>query len=290
MFQDIVLFGKEIDLYDPITRLGQLCIILWIAFNLKEYKAISTFSNIPEAKRGAEKSNFFFKWLIPFFGIFFVFLFLFALNAPITPMISKLFLGDKSDNFFYNILILPIGLFLAGTLLKMSPLKFMDYIAPAISLALIFFKLACACCGCCYGVPSEKFGIMNHYNERMEFPVQLVELGCAVIMFVIILLVRRKKDKTPGILYPMFMLMYCGSRFVSEFWRGDYPEVWGPLKGYHIQCIIGFVEGLIFLFVALKWGRRITERFQTKRQTILERFQNNKKGKSKKGGSSKKKK
>ena len=262
------------ELYQPITTLGQLSIIIWIIVNLKEYKAIATISNIPEAKVGENKNNFFFKWILPLLGILSIFFTLFSLNVPITPVISQLFLGDKSDNFFYNILVLPVGLILAGLLFKLSPLKFTDYIAPAISLALIIFKIACTFAGCCYGVESETFGIINHgNNERMEVPVQIIEGVCALIMFIIILLVRRKKDRTPGLLYPLFMIMYCGSRFVSEFWRGDYPDVWGPLKGYHIQCIIGFVEGLIFLAIALKWGERITEYYRLTRESILAKYQ-----------------
>ena len=283
MLPSISLFGKTIELYDPITSLGQLSIFLWIIFNLKEYKAISTLSNIPEAKAGEKKNNFFLKWILPLLGITFIFLTLFALNGPICPKISYLFLKDESDNFFYNIFVLPVGLILAGILVKLSPLKFSDYIAPAISLALIFFKIACIFCGCCYGVPSQTFGIMNHANERKEVPIQLIEALCALVIFIIILLIRRKKDRTPGLLYPLFMLMYCGSRFVSEFWRGDYPDVLGPLKGYHIQCIIGFVEGLILLVIALKWGNRISDYYKLKRETILAKYQEKaKSGKKKK--------
>lgn len=287
MLQSISLFGTEIELYRPITTLGQLCIFLWIVFNLKEYKAIATISNIPEAKLGGKKNNFFFKWILPFLGIAFIFVTLFALNGPITPKINLLFLGpntETEENFFYNILILPIGLILSGILVKLSPLKFTDYIAPAISLALILFKIACACAGCCYGIPSQTFGIMNHSNgmNEKQVPIQLIEAFCALVMFVIILLIRRKKDRTSGLLYPIFMLMYCGSRFVSEFWRGDFPAVWGPLKGYHIQCIVGFVEGLIFLFVVLKWGERITEYYRLKRESILAKYQEKAKAKSKK--------
>ncbi len=271
MFPSINLFGTTIDLYQPITNLGMICIYIWVFSHIREFKGISTLSNIPEARRKDKKNGFFIKWFLPLFEITVIITALLAISPIVINVISSVFLGDKSDNFFYAIFSNPIAFILLGSLLMVSPLLLLDYVAPAVSLALIFFKLACVCCGCCYGVPSERFGLMNHYTDRVEFPIQLVEIGCAVIMFVIILLVRRKKDKTPGILYPLFILMYCGSRFISEFWRGDYPNVWGPLKGYHIQCIIGFVEGLILLFVALKWGRRITERFQTKRQTALER-------------------
>lgn len=275
MFPEIVLFGETITLYNPVTRLGQLCILLWIFFNLREYKDISTFSQIPGQRIKSQKIRKPVDWILALIGILAIFAILFSLSTPITPRISMLFLGDRSDNFFYNIFVLPLGLLLFGSILFVSPFKFSDYIAPGISLALIVFKIACFCCGCCNGVPNEHFGMFNHYTDQKEIPVQLIEMICAVIMFIIILIVRRKKERKLGILYPLFMIMYCASRFVSEFWRGDYPDVYGPLKGYHIQCIIGFVEGLIILFVALKWGEKITAFYAAKKETILKRFEKN---------------
>jgi phosphatidylglycerol:prolipoprotein diacylglycerol transferase len=275
MFPELVLFGETISLYQPVTTFGQLCIFLWIFFNLREYKDISTFSQIPGQRIKNEKVKKPVDWILALIGITVIFAVLFSLSMPITPKISMLFLGDKSDNFFYNIFVLPLGLLLFGSIFFVSPFKFSDYIAPGISIALIIFKIACFCCGCCNGVPSNSFGMLNHVTNQKEVPVQLIEIICAVIMLIIILLVRRKKERKPGILYPLFMVMYCASRFVSEFWRGDYPDVYGPLKGYHIQCIIGFVEGLIILFIALKWGEKVSAFYAAKKESILKKFEKN---------------
>ena len=81
----------------------------------------------------------------------------------------------------------------------------------------------------------------------------------------------RKKKKRQGLMYPVFMLMYCGSRFCSEFLRDDFPAVIWRLTGYHIQCIIGFVLGLIYLFAVLKYGERITAFFDNKNKAFLDR-------------------
>ena len=273
---------KGFEYYDLINTIGYFSIFFWVIFNIKEYKSIATFSSIPAAKR--EKKNFFFDYIVPFICMVLLFNLVFYTENPLGPYISEVFLGGPYDNFFVNIFILPVYLLLLGTLFKISPFKFTDYLAPGINISLIFYKISCFCTGCCYGVPSEKFGMMN-YNDVCnckQFPIQLVECACAVIMLVIILLVRHKKDRKPGLLYPLFILMYCGSRFVSEFWRGDFEAVWGPLKGYHIQCLIGFAEGLVFLFVVHMWGERITSFFQSKRQQALDRAVEKSKAKKKK--------
>ncbi len=276
MFSRLVLFGKPILLYTFFNNLATICMIVWMLFHLKEYSNYCTLSQIPGAVIKEKTNNKFLKFSSKWFFILIeavvVFLIVFLVNDPVTKKISLTFLGDRSDNYFGNILFVPYVVILLGSLLFVSPLKLVDLVAPMTSLALIFYKIACFCCGCCNGVESEKYGLYNHYTDRKEIPIQLVELACAVIMFIIILIIRRKKDRTPGTLYPIYMLMYCGSRFISEFWRDDYPNTFGPLKGYHIQCIIGFVEGLILLFIVLKFGNRITEFYASKKKAVLGHF------------------
>ena len=272
MLKEITLLGQTIDLYFLFNTIGSLSLYIWIILNFKYYREISTFSHIPKAFIFGKKKNFFTEWIFAFIEAFIVF---FVVWTPLAEFISKTlsntFLHDQSANYLSNIIGVPICFIIFGIILLISPLKLLDLAAPSLLFALIFFKIACFCCGCCYGIPDEQHGMFNSYTNRMEFPVQLVEAACAVIMLVIILKLWRKKDRKPGILYPLFMLMYSASRFVSEFWRGDYPKVLGPLTGYHIQLIIGFVEGLILLFVVLKWGDKITEFFDKKRQSVIER-------------------
>ncbi len=84
-------------------------------------------------------------------------------------------------------------------------------------------------------------------------------------------MLMRKRKKTAGVIYPLFMLLYCGSRFCSEFLRDDYPPVLGRLNGYHIQLIIGFILGVIYMIVVMKYSARITEYFETKNRAFLDK-------------------
>ena len=272
MLQYLNLFGRSINLFNLFNSLGSYSIAVWVILNLKEYKEVSTFSQIAQTKIGKNRDNFFFRWFFVVIEFLLFYAVILIAEAPVAGVVSKITLGDTSPNFFYNIFALPFMLIIISIIFRAAPLKVLDLMAPAVCLALIFFKIACFCLGCCYGVEAEKFGIYNVCNERAEFPVQLVEAACAIIMFVILLLIRRKKNRKTGVLYPVFILMYCGSRFVSEFWRDDFPNVLGPLKGYHIQCIVGFVEGLILLFIVLKWSDKISAYYSSKRQKLIAKF------------------
>ena len=123
--------------------------------------------------------------------------------------------------------------------------------------------------------------MMNVKTGRMEFPVQLVEAACAVVMQVILMVLFKKGKQKKGVLYPLFMLMYSGSRFISEFWRDDYQPVWGRLNGYHLQLLLGFVLGAVALIVVLIWGERITAYFEAKNKAFLEKHQKKIKAKKK---------
>lgn len=270
MFRTITLFGDTVVLYNLFNSLATVGQLLLMALLLKDYKAACTFPHITDKYLHKQSKRAF------FYGTIFMYVEIVIMVAILTctanlfaPMISSAFLGDNSANFFPNILTSPIIAFLLFILFKASPLKSSDIAALPVSLGLIFFKIACFCDGCCYGI---EYGstFYNHSNERYEIPVQLIEAFCALVIFVILLIMRKHKKKD-GLLYPSFILMYCGSRFCSEFLRDDYPQILGRLTGYHILCITGFILGLIYLFVVLKFGARITEYFETKNKAYLKK-------------------
>lgn len=277
MLQEITLLGKTIQLYGLLNTLAYVAAILLMLLHLKEFKSISTLPVLADRTFNKKRKNdFLHVWGFYALETLVIFGITAAITAILNDPVSLLFLGDRSANFFPYIFFVPLILFLLGVLLKVSPLKLTDYFAPLGALILSIVKLACYFEGCCYGVTISESApcfvpFYNYSTGNYEVPIQLIETACAVVMFVILLLVRRKKNRKPGLLYPLFMLMYCGSRFISEFWRGDYPAVLGRLTGYHIQCIIGFVLGAVYLFVTSKWGERITAYFETKNKAFLDK-------------------
>ncbi len=282
MLQTITLFGQTINLYDFFNNISYPAMIL-LAFMIRhQVKDATTFAKLADMNRRKDKKE----TLLSRWGVaVLVWLCLLAVasyfNWLTGPMISKLFLGTRVENFFSSIFVAPFTIFLCAVILRISPLPALDITASTVAVSLVCFKIACFCDGCCNGIAMAG-GIMNHNTGRKELPIQLVECACAVVMLVILIILIRKKERKKGLLYPLFILMYCGSRFVSEFWRDDFPNVWGPLKGYHIQCIIGFAEGLVLLAVVLIWGERIAAFFDRRNQAFLEKHAKKQQARSKK--------
>ena len=278
MYQYLSLFGRSVSLYDLFNQLAIFAQAIVAVFLIRQFRAASTVYALMNLRFNKKaKNNFFWRWGSSIILVLLIAAMMFLFNNLTGDPITMLFLHKKADNFFPNIFVGPyIGL-LTAILVLNSPLKTLDLITPIAEVALIFYKLSCFFWGCCYGV-EWAHGMYNHNTDRREFPVQLVELGCAVVMFVILMILAKRKKKHDGTLYPLFMIMYSGSRFISEFWRGDYPAVLGKMTGYHISCIVGLVEGVICLFVILRWGDRITAFFEGKYDAILKRYQKKYKG------------
>ena len=170
------------------------------------------------------------------------------------------FVGPLADltgtgaNYFGILYTAPWILLLFCFLLRIHPLKQLDLITPAFAVGLFFNKIGCFCGGCCSGIPCS-WGIFNVNGGTHDFPVQLVEAGLALGIFVF-LLVWRKKAK-PGTMYPMYMILMSGTRFFSEFLREE-PNVFLIFKTYHILCLVGVALGVLAWFMVTKYGDKIT--------------------------------
>lgn len=272
MLQYITLFGHTVNLYDFFNAFAFLASFLIALYTWKPFSEAASLPKLADLHWNRKKSPVRHNIFIVINIILLTVAVLIPVELSQNPL-SRLCLGKPDANFFPGIFFAPVLMFLFSVLLRSAPFVVTDCGVLMVSVALVFFKIACFCWGCCNGVACETFGMMNHNTGRVEFPVQLVEAACALIMLVILMVLIRKKNVRQGILYPLFMLMYCGSRFVSEFWRDDYPDIVGPLKSYHFLCIIGFVEGVVFLVVVLVWGKRIAAYFDTKNQAMLQKHQ-----------------
>ena len=146
-----------------------------------------------------------------------------------------------------------------------NPLKQLDWAAPSYPLALIFSKIACFCSGCCWGIEWEH-GLYSYRNEQYEFPVQLVEMFLALLIFIFMMLYKKKAKR--GTLFPIYLIVYSGTRFFSEFLRRE-ENVFGPFKMYHILCVIGIVVGVVLLFIVKKFGDEIDAHFDKKYRGVI---------------------
>jgi prolipoprotein diacylglyceryltransferase len=108
-------------------------------------------------------------------------------------------------------------------------------IAPAVALGMAVGRWGCFFGGCCYGQPAAwgfDFG-----DGLLRLPTQLFEVAFHLTAFVILLLAKRK-PRTPGILFKWYILSYFIFRFWMEFIR-ETPVLWAGLTIYQIICALG---------------------------------------------------
>lgn len=199
----------------------------------------------------------------------------------LNPLFSSLF--NTGANYFGSLFLLQPILFSVYWLIGLEPLRQTDLTTPAFPLSLVVVKLACFCEGCCRGIESTQFGMYNRATYRMEIPVQLIEAGCALLLFAVLMLLRKKAK--PGTLFPLYTLLYSATRFCSEFLRCE-ENILGPLKKYHIFCLVGIAVGILEYIIAYKFGDRIDVFIANGLPTLLKKHKNggkkHKKGKKKK--------
>ena len=265
-------------LYNVIDLLGS--VVLFV-FNLCQYKRQKEFRSYSTnyiqnaiAKKFPNSKIKIFSGCV--FWIILELLIFSVVQYALTGFYNRQF-GDMvgtGANYFGKLYHIPFLIVAFCILLWVDPIKQIDLLTPSFPLALFFSKIACFCNGCCNGIQWQN-GLFNYRSNLYEFPLQLVEAGLALLIF-IFLMFWRKKAK-PGTMFPTYLIIYSATRFCSEFLSAKEDVFW-ILKTYHILCLIGIAFGVIELIVALKLGDQISEFFSTTHYTIP----NNSKKKNKK--------
>ena len=173
---------------------------------------------------------------------------------------------NTGPNYYGLLFITPVILAVAFILSGIDVLKQMDLITPAFPLALIPIKFACFCHGCCSGIECS-FGFYNHFRGVVDFPVQLVEVGEAILIFVILMMLRNKAKE--GTLFPLYLILYSSMRFFSEFLRYEENVIW-ILKKYHLLCLAGIVVGTIELLLVTKYKDKLILNMDTLKKRLNE--------------------
>ncbi len=106
---------------------------------------------------------------------------------------------------------------------------------PYFPLIHAFGRVGCFLAGCCYGV--EYHGIFavtfpeGSHCPGTRFPTQLCEVFVNLLIFVVLILLRKYKTKDGLTLTTVYTLSYATARFFIEFMRGDEIRgVFGPFS------------------------------------------------------------
>ncbi|MCE9582199.1 MAG: prolipoprotein diacylglyceryl transferase [Planctomycetes bacterium] len=139
---------------------------------------------------------------------------------------------------------------------KVHPWQLGDFVAPAISFGYAIGRLGCFMNGCCYGRPSEKWGVVfEEIGDHVHrIPTQLYESasGLAIGLFLIWLLPRRKFR---GQVWWAYVSLYAIARFTVEIWRDDPRGEYGPLMTSQWIALLMFPIGVAAYFYQRAKGR-----------------------------------
>ena len=226
MFPYIIIFGKQITLYFIMSLIG---IFVAGLFAIKLVK-----------KNKRDTNEFLEVALVASIGLFFGAHILYGITNidALIKLITRfnrltsvkefidIFIFIFGGSVFYGGLI---GALVVGYLYikkkKLDSKFYFDIAAVIIPLFHFFARIGCFLSGCCYGVESH-IGFTYHYslveqaNGVNRFPIQLVESGYNLMLF-IFLYVLYKKDKFRGKLIYLYLILYPIGRFIVEFFRGD---------------------------------------------------------------------
>ncbi|MBQ6601370.1 MAG: prolipoprotein diacylglyceryl transferase [Clostridia bacterium] len=250
------LGSMEQSVYDTLVLMGGILSFVYLLFNIKEKKkfpGIVSGHIISYAK--SREIKFPVDTVAAIVEIFIITI-LFYLTGSKTIELFGMCLG-MSANYFGMIYFSPVLLVLGCYVLGLDVIKVFDMIAPAYPLGLIFSKLACHCSGCCNGMEWAG-GVYNHNTKLTEVPIQLIEASWVLLIFIILFATRKKFRRGTG--FPLYMLLYSGIRFFSEFFRSE-PDIFLGLKLYQLCCISGVIIGIIIYIIAIKHADNISRRF-----------------------------
>lgn len=155
-----------------------------------------------------------------------------------------------------------------------------DAFAPGIVLGQAIGRLGCFSAGCCWGKPTTAFcgvhftekghattsvptivqhlpaDIQSEWAQRLGsltapvhlHPVQLYETAATLVIFVILLIMARKR-KFYGQIVLAYAFLYAIARFTIEFWRDDpRGEVFGMSTSQFVAVLIFFGALGLYLY------------------------------------------
>lgn len=139
---------------------------------------------------------------------------------------------------------------------KIDPNLQFSIMVPYFPLIHAFGRVGCFLAGCCYGVEYDGIFAVTFPPESecpgSRFPTQLCEVAVNIVIFAVLILLRKYKTKDGLTLTTVYTLSYTTARFFIEFMRGDAVRgVFGPFSTSQYISI-----ALILIFTVVIFVRR----------------------------------
>ena len=146
-----------------------------------------------------------------------------------------------------------------------SFLRYIDLFLPGLAIGQAFGRLGCFMAGCCYGreAHAHEWGVIFPAGCMAPAGVELIptqlysSLGDFGILAALLIVdyATRKKDRTPGMLLSLYLILYGVGRFIIEIFRNDVRGNVGVLSTSQFISIF-MVAAAIAIFVLLRVNRR----------------------------------
>jgi len=256
--EHISVFGLEVSLYGILVALG-VVFAYFLVLRLARREGLDT---------KAVENTFILAILFGIIGARIAY----ALEHPyeFRDLLDFLALWEGGVSFYGGLIGGMLGALLGIKLFGLPLWKSADIAAPAIALAHFFGRLGCTSAGCCYGKPfpfasHNEVGI--HLSDKFPFfyivfpkgavappytplyPTQLMEAFGNLVIFLILLLVYRRKP-FDGFVFSLYLLLYGTQRFLLEFLRGVTPPIGGiGLTWNQVVSIILILGSLALMFI-----------------------------------------
>lgn len=239
MVQYVEIMGFTVSLYKYWNAVSTAVMFFYLVSQTEKFSEISPFA----VRQTSEKN----KMLVSFGEVLAIIVVAFILFRILNPAFAEWFTNGNA-NYYGSLTAWFIAITILTIVFRTSPFHAHDLFAPALPIQLFIAKISCFFSGCCSGVEMPGSWYFNQNTDRYEFPIQLVESLIALILFVF-LRWYQGRNRIPGFLFPIYLIMYAASRFMTEFLRADLPNVFGILNAYQILSIVYMFFGAVILGV-----------------------------------------
>lgn len=224
-FVAVIFLYFRIEKYDLLFTDFLKLFVVCIIFGFIGSRAIFVISRLP--------------WLIP--------------NLSISNVLSIVLGGGFV--FYGGLLGVLLGVCVYCKKRSLDTPKILNMITPAIPLFHSIGRVGCLLSGCCYGIelrtPVSVLGVVT-FNR---VPTQLIEAIFELVLFIIILILSKKKGEFNTL--RLYMITYAIFRFIIEFFRGD--TIRGFFLGFSTSQIISVCIIVFYIIKAIRSKNQIQQ-------------------------------
>ena len=140
---------------------------------------------------------------------------------------------------------------------KVDFYKMADNIILGLPIGHMFGRLGCYGAGCCYGKPYDGIFSVIYPKESLSappgiplHPVPLYEVAYNAVLFILLLIIKRKSTDSKGLVLWVYLILYGIGRFYFETLRYDVERgyIWllSTSQWISIFIVLAGVSGIIY--------------------------------------------